>query len=733
MSGENVIMHPKVWGDEPRCLQFERKRHVYLRFSKAKCVLQGWYFLSKGWLPHDKIDYGTAFFKAWAKHLANIKPDKFYAYIPSTWSDMTPPDYKLEDLLEKARADDDLDLQEAAALDTMLQPVVDAMTSHVAKRMAKLLEEVNWQQRWHDLASKGLNLAAPSATTTPSPNTTTLTNNPPALPQVPTIPPCPAQPHPAQPRRQSGRIMQLATPAYSGGHIEGQSEGHSEGVSVGISEGAEGVQVEVQLRGGQHQLSPNGGQHQLKGGLHPPTLEWLENHDMLQQQLRELPGSNDYELMQNLCKHYSSSCGDEPSEGQPQLSGDQTQLREGQPQSPHPQEMIPTGQHHVLSPRSKVIFSALSAILRQVSFIRPMAQHMQQQHEEIRRGFELLRQQIANQYAAHQHQLSLIPSDQRGVQVPMVGDEVADAALRRKGAKSRSLYAVKRARLNDTFAKEGEELEGGAAADMEGDRVATAEGPPEGVEAGEGSAKGGAAGGGTQLIMMVSTHGQPLVKTLIRVPFTLDPTWCIPNRLKNGLMDMKQMTTWPKQLSLGQINSIKEVLEMWDHGVKVHQDGKEFQLAPLRVLEHPQLRELWRYTTGASIGKTILIIKNVVYALHRRVMGFPRKAGDAGKPKMQLDEAIKDLNKALLDYTLSRIQGATANPKASQAGLYKLGEPIITANKEHCLAEYTPVKYEKEVLRGDHAIFTLCSGTWSSQHVEEGTQEREAADGMEAP
>eukprot|EP00798_Chlamydomonas_sp_ICE-L_P025448 gene25448-11111_t len=212
---------------------------------------------------------------------------------------------------------------------------------------------------------------------------------------------------------------------------------------------------------------------------------------------------------------------------------------------------------------------------------------------------------------------------------------------------------------------------------------------------------------------MVVVRGSILKEDKVRVPFSLHPTWCIPaRRVVDPDMAMQQMTVWPSAVGLSKISSIKGVLEVWDNGVKVNQDGKEYQLAPLKVLEHPALRHLWRFTgPGSSMGKAILLIKNVVYAVHKRVMGFPRKSEDVDHQQMSLAGAIEDLEQVLGVYT-QRDQGPSATQRA-QPSLYKLAETLITGNKEFCLSEYTPNQYEEKVLKGDHAIFTLCSGMWS--------------------
>eukprot|EP00798_Chlamydomonas_sp_ICE-L_P025446 gene25446-11109_t len=55
-----IVCLPPKWGKH----DFKLK----LRFDKRKCVLQGLYLLSKGWLlpRKDKVESDTAFFRAWA-------------------------------------------------------------------------------------------------------------------------------------------------------------------------------------------------------------------------------------------------------------------------------------------------------------------------------------------------------------------------------------------------------------------------------------------------------------------------------------------------------------------------------------------------------------------------------------------------------------------------------------------------------------------------------------------
>lgn len=111
-------------------------------------------------------------------------------------------------------------------------------------------------------------------------------------------------------------------------------------------------------------------------------------------------------------------------------------------------------------------------------------------------------------------------------------------------------------------------------------------------------------------------------------------------------------------------NSLAQVVSEWDEGVTVDTKEGQRRIAPLRILEHPEMLvhkkgsqgPVWR--NGAAMRKYISSIKVLVYAVHRRVSGGPKTkeeadatlSGAVHRPRQALSAAIGSLE-ALMNGT----------------------------------------------------------------------------------
>jgi hypothetical protein len=82
--------------------------------------------------------------------------------------------------------------------------------------------------------------------------------------------------------------------------------------------------------------------------------------------------------------------------------------------------------------------------------------------------------------------------------------------------------------------------------------------------------------------------------------------------------------------------------DQWNQGVTL-KDGT--RSAPLKILERPELRKVWR-TEGLKVSMSYR--KVLIYAVHRRVYGFARLKGEVVgsapvHPPMSLAEALAEL------------------------------------------------------------------------------------------
>ncbi len=88
--------------------------------------------------------------------------------------------------------------------------------------------------------------------------------------------------------------------------------------------------------------------------------------------------------------------------------------------------------------------------------------------------------------------------------------------------------------------------------------------------------------------------------------------------------------------------TLEALWEQWHEGIAL-KDGT--RSAPLKVLERPQLRKVWR-TEG--LKGLMCYRKALIYAVHRRVHGFARQKGEVAglvplHSPMSVGEAIAEL------------------------------------------------------------------------------------------
>jgi hypothetical protein len=81
------------------------------------------------------------------------------------------------------------------------------------------------------------------------------------------------------------------------------------------------------------------------------------------------------------------------------------------------------------------------------------------------------------------------------------------------------------------------------------------------------------------------------------------------------------------------------------------------------------------------MGKGVMTIKNVVYALRMRVMGHPRKSSGERHAPMLIEAAVKELEDALQVYTDSN----HISKGAPLPTVHKLDSHLITDKGDHSL------------------------------------------------
>ena len=137
---------------------------------------------------------------------------------------------------------------------------------------------------------------------------------------------------------------------------------------------------------------------------------------------------------------------------------------------------------------------------------------------------------------------------------------------------------------------------------------------------------------------------------------------------------------------------MQHVLDIWDKGFEWQAGTKKVWLAPLRLLEHPKLRRVWKYSGDKNtVGKNVAYIKAVVFAIHRRVLGNIRRIGDTSTyHRLPLTEAMPDLNNFLLQHVQ---QGGRQKLKGPKATMSKLASLISTPVLQGGMGEFTPDMY----------------------------------------
>ncbi|EFJ41719.1 hypothetical protein VOLCADRAFT_98326 [Volvox carteri f. nagariensis] len=127
--------------------------------------------------------------------------------------------------------------------------------------------------------------------------------------------------------------------------------------------------------------------------------------------------------------------------------------------------------------------------------------------------------------------------------------------------------------------------------------------------------------------------------------------------------------------------TVGDLWSEWTEGILLPR--RRGRLAPLSVLEHRDLRSVWR--SGKDMIKNINLRKTVIYALHRRVCGQPRNKEDvaAGRQYEPMDLAAawddlqttygggpsRPLSVSHLARSIREMPPATYEAYASQAGL----------------------------------------------------------------
>lgn len=154
--------------------------------------------------------------------------------------------------------------------------------------------------------------------------------------------------------------------------------------------------------------------------------------------------------------------------------------------------------------------------------------------------------------------------------------------------------------------------------------------------------------------------------------------------------------------------TLQMLLEEWDNGVFVPSGGTT--VAPLRVMEHPQLRELWRNQT--LIRNHVGRLKRLVYALHRRVLGLPYqvRAAHKGETEVPTSKEAMTLEEAVA--ALQRIERAKRRVEEGGGISFLMNKLLPTFQQEP-----TPGDYEKELqaVGGDELLqrlFTRRSSEW---------------------
>ena len=129
---------------------------------------------------------------------------------------------------------------------------------------------------------------------------------------------------------------------------------------------------------------------------------------------------------------------------------------------------------------------------------------------------------------------------------------------------------------------------------------------------------------------------------------------------------------------------------LWDEWTKGVVLTTATRLAPLRILEHKPLCDVWR--SGKSMRTHISLRKTVIYAIHRRLTGGPKSLADiAPQKKMSLAEAFAEL-RAMVGYvaTAGDKKLSDLDRQRKEDGVSKLANSILNQQ------EIMPEDYESQ-------------------------------------
>ena len=198
-----------------------------------------------------------------------------------------------------------------------------------------------------------------------------------------------------------------------------------------------------------------------------------------------------------------------------------------------------------------------------------------------------------------------------------------------------------------------------------------------------------------------------VVRKATSLPFKVQADWVIPSVQIGQREVLTQVQHWSLHWS---DLTMQQVLDIWDKGFEWQAGTRKVWLAPLRLLEHPLLRRVWKYSGDKNtVCKNVAYIKAVVFAIHRRVLGQIRRIGDTSTyQRLPLSEAMADLN----SFQLQRAQqGGRQKLKGPKATLSKLAGLISAPVQQGGMGEFTPEGY-LQYLGEETSIFLQVSQQW---------------------
>jgi hypothetical protein len=186
-----------------------------------------------------------------------------------------------------------------------------------------------------------------------------------------------------------------------------------------------------------------------------------------------------------------------------------------------------------------------------------------------------------------------------------------------------------------------------------------------------------------------------LERVHVQLPCALLPNWVIPARCLPGVLghlQQDQHARW-KGRHMVDMPDLPEVLMDWDRGLYI--PATESRIAPLRILQHPLLSSLWKYSIQELCSHTTPY-QVLVYALHSRVVGLPRYSGD------QEVHTPMSMREAMAELTQLQHSGRAGTVSPTLAKLSKL-----------LSSQFNVTWYEKFVLgKSATHIFLLPSCDW---------------------